>query len=61
LGFWYGDPAKKHNLTMMLLKRPDGDLKVWPTSARPDRHAYFKVYSPTDGGRRFDPPIQDLG
>ena len=58
LGFWYGDPTKKHNLTMMLLKRPDGDLKVWPTSAWPDRHTYFKMYSTKEDGKRFDPPIQ---
>ncbi len=58
LGFWYGDPRKKHNLTMMLLKRPDGDLKVWPTSAWPDRHSYFHTCSSDDSSKRFDPPIQ---
>ncbi len=58
LGFWYGDPGKKHNLTMMLLKRPDGDLKVWPTSAWPDRHSYFKMYSPGGSEKRFEPSIQ---
>ena len=30
LSFWYGDQTQKKNMTMMLLKRPDGDLKVWP-------------------------------
>ena len=37
LNFWYGDRTKKHNLTMMLLKRPDGDLKVWPACPWPPR------------------------
>jgi hypothetical protein len=40
LAFWYGDPKHKMNLTMMLLKRPDGDLKVWPTTVWPYRHPY---------------------
>ena len=30
LGFWYGDRGEKHNCTMQLFKRPDGNLKVWP-------------------------------
>ena len=39
--FWYGDPARKHNVTLQLLKRPDGDLKVWPSCVWPSRHQYF--------------------
>lgn len=58
LGFWYGDPGAKENMTMMFLKRPDGDLKVWPGCVWPTRHAYFQLYGPENGRRRFDPPIQ---
>lgn len=55
LGFWYGDPNQNCNMTMMLLKRPDGDLKVWPNCVWPERHEYSKM-RPTDfQGKRFDP------
>ena len=43
LNFWYGDRAEKHNLMMMLLKRPDGDLKVWPACPWPPRHRLHQV------------------
>lgn len=43
LNFWYGDMSKKHNLMMMLLKRPDGDLKVWPACPWPPRHPLHKI------------------
>ena len=49
LGFWYGEPNEKENMTMMLLKRPDGELKVWPGRAWPERHAYFRVHSREEG------------
>lgn len=43
LNFWYGDPAQYHNRTMQLLRRPDGDLKVWPACVWPERHEGFKM------------------
>ncbi|MDX1927041.1 MAG: hypothetical protein SFV81_11015 [Pirellulaceae bacterium] len=59
LAFWYGDPNEFCNMSMMLLKRPDGELKVWPSYAWPERHAYFQSSKPEDGGNRFDPPKSD--
>ena len=55
LGFWYGDPKQKHNLTMMLLKRPDGDLKVWPACVWPNRHKYHKMLAKEFKGDQYDP------
>jgi hypothetical protein len=55
LGFWYGDPNQKHNMTMMILKRPDGDLKVWPSCVWPERHASYKVLSTEFAGKQYDP------
>ncbi len=55
LAFWYGDQNQKHNMTMMLLKRPDGDLKVWPSCVWPERHAYYKMLSTEFAGKRYDP------
>lgn len=43
LNFWYGDPSQYHNRTMQLLKRPDGDLKVWPVCIWPPRHENFRM------------------
>ncbi len=43
LNFWYGDPTQFHNRTMQLLRRPDGDLKVWPACVWPKRHKHFKM------------------
>ena len=43
LHFWYGDPEQRHNLMMMLLKRPDGDLKVWPACPWPSRHPLHRI------------------
>ena len=43
LAFWYGDTSQKHNMTMMILKRPDGDLKVWPSCPWPVRHPLYKL------------------
>lgn len=43
LSFWYGDVERRENCTMQLLKRPDGDLKVWPACVWPLRHPYFKA------------------
>ncbi len=56
LGFWYGDRNQKHNMTMMLLKRPDGDLKVWPICVFPERHPRFKLLCADVQGKPFDPP-----
>jgi hypothetical protein len=55
LGFWYGDPTKKHNMTMMLLKRLDGDLKVWPSCVWPERHAYHNMLLKDFVGKQYDP------
>lgn len=41
--FWYGNTYRPHNQTMQLLKRPDGDLKVWPGTVLPPRHPNFKM------------------
>ena len=40
VSFWYGDPNQRMNLTLMLLKRSNGDLKVWPITVWPKRHPY---------------------
>ena len=48
LAFWYGDPKLRMNLTMMLLKRPDGDLKVWPEAVLPNRHPYLQNWLQSD-------------
>ena len=55
LGFWYGDPKQKHNMTMMLLKRPDGDLKVWPACVWPHRHPHHKMLATEFVGDQYDP------
>lgn len=55
LGFWYGDANHKHNMTMMLLKRPDGDLKVWPSCVLPERHPSYKMLSTEFSGKLYDP------
>ena len=61
LAFWYGDPTQKMNLTMMLLKRPDGDLKVWPESVLPQRHPILQKWQQSDpkARNRYNPRIQD--
>ena len=43
LNFWYGNRACPHNLMMMLLKSPSGDLKVWPACPWPARHPMYKM------------------
>ena len=43
LEFWYGDRAHKPNQTMILLKRPDSDLKIWPGCTWPRRHPLHKI------------------
>ena len=30
LSFWFGPPEDQYSLRLMLLKRPGGDLTVWP-------------------------------
>jgi hypothetical protein len=29
VGFWFGETTKRENLRLTIMKRPDGDLKVW--------------------------------
>ena len=58
LGFWYGDTGMKHNMTMMLLKRPDGDLKVWPACVWPNRHKYHTMLAGEYSGDQYDPPTK---
>ena len=38
LEFWYGAPENPMNLRLMILKRPNGDLKVWPAYPFPPDH-----------------------
>lgn len=52
LAFWYGDPKQRMNLTMILLKRSDGDLKVWPNSVWPQRHPYQQNWLQSDPNAR---------
>lgn len=61
LAFWYGDPKQRMNLTMMLLKRPDGDLKVWPESVWPQRHPYLQNWQKTDPSafNRYNPRTEN--
>lgn len=57
LAFWYGSTAHPHNCTMQLLKRPDGDLKVWPGYAWPTRHPNFKmIWGENSPPLAYEPP-----
>jgi hypothetical protein len=38
LAFWHGPQSDRKSLRLKILKRPDGDLKVWPEYPFPDRH-----------------------
>ena len=38
LEFRYGSPRDPESLRLMLLKRPDGDLKIWPAYPMPKGH-----------------------
>ena len=60
LNFWYGDPAQYHNRTMQLLRRPDGDLKVWPACVWPQRHEHFKMlWGENDPPLAYEPVTED--
>ena len=66
LNFWYGDPTQYHNRTMQLLRRPDGDLKVWPGVRWPKRHEHFKMlwgendpHWPTNSQLKTDEPCDE--
>ena len=39
LRFYYGDPKEAQSLRLELLKKPNGDLKVWPVYPNPEGHA----------------------
>lgn len=39
LSFWHGPQTDYANRTLTLMKRPDGDLKVWPRTKFPPGHA----------------------
>ena len=53
LAFWYGDTGHQHNMTMMLLKAPKGDLKVWPNCPWPTRHAGHKMHADAIDGEPY--------
>jgi len=38
VGFWYGGSDECSNLRLTIMKRPDGDLKVWPVFPFPKSH-----------------------
>jgi len=38
VGFWYGETDDRRNLHLTIMKRPDGDLKVWPGFPFPESH-----------------------
>ena len=38
MGFWYGGSNERSNLRLTIMKRPDGDLKVWPEFPFPESH-----------------------
>lgn len=61
LQFWYGDPNQRMNLTMVLLKRQNGDLKVWPTTVWPNRHPYQQSWllSDPNASKRYDVKPED--
>ena len=40
LACWYGPQDDQRNRRLMILKRPDGDLKVWPAFPFPEGHAF---------------------
>lgn len=39
IGFWYGGADERSNLRLTIMKRPDGDLKVWPEFPFPQSHS----------------------
>ena len=45
LGFWFGKPRDSAHLRMYIMRRADGDLKVWPVSFLPPEHPFH--YSAT--------------
>lgn len=46
LAFWYGNISKKQNRTMIVCKRPDNDLQIWPSCVLPSRHPNYEMYAP---------------
>jgi len=38
VGFWYGGSNERSNLRLTIMKRPDGDLKVWPAFPFAESH-----------------------
>jgi hypothetical protein len=47
LKFHYGPPASRESLQMILVKRDDGELMVWPVGHYPPGHAHY--LSPDQG------------
>lgn len=46
LSFYYGDPSLQANRQMTIMKRPDGELKVWPSMPIPSGHPYHLATEP---------------
>jgi hypothetical protein len=42
LSFYYGDPSLQSNRQMTIMKRPDGELKVWPSMPFPQDHPIYR-------------------
>jgi len=52
VGFWHGDAKDRKNLRLTIMKRPDGDLKVWPEFPFPQSHPIRRAeqIAPPNGG-----------
>ena len=50
VGFWYGGATDRKNLRLTIMKRPDGDLKVWPAFAFPKSHPAAEPGASPNGG-----------
>jgi len=46
VGFWYGASNERRNLRLTIMKRPDGDLKVWPELPFPESHPLRRAQQP---------------
>ena len=44
LSFYYGDSGVVDDRRMTIMKKPDGELKVWPSGQFPIGHFYGREY-----------------
>ncbi len=46
LSFYYGDSSLQANRQMTIMKRPDGELKVWPSMPFPPDYPTYRMAEP---------------